>query len=117
MKISGDTPAITDVIVEVSDKDGNSRSDLGFKKYAINSFYMADSESQSIVGYNAETKFLSAVAQLAGKVGEETSPLYIISRATASLHSLKRKTGKSSLRTRDMLLKNTIFLHRISLRK
>jgi hypothetical protein len=75
MKISGDTPAITDVIVEVSDKDGNSRSDLGFKKYAINSFYMADSESQSIVGYNAETKFLSAVAQLAGKVGEETSPI------------------------------------------
>ncbi|MBQ8403875.1 MAG: Gldg family protein [Clostridia bacterium] len=75
MKISGDTPAISDVIVEISDKDGNSRSDLGFKKFAINAFYMADSESGSIIAYNAETKFLSAVAQLAGKVGEETSPV------------------------------------------
>ncbi|MBQ7290924.1 MAG: Gldg family protein [Clostridia bacterium] len=78
MKISGDTPAITDVIVEIAEKgeDGEfvSRSDLGFKKHAINSFYMADSESNSIIGYNAETKFLSAIAQLAGKVGEETSP-------------------------------------------
>ncbi len=75
MKISGDTPVISDVIVEIADKDGNSRSDLGFKKFAINAFFMADSESGNIIAYNAETKILSAVAQLAGKVGEETAPV------------------------------------------
>ncbi len=75
MKISGDTPAISDVIVEIADKDGNSRSDLGFKKFAINAFYMADSESGDIIAYNAETKFLSAVAQLSGKVNEATAPV------------------------------------------
>ena len=75
MKSSSDAPAITDVIFEIADKDGNSLSDLGFKKYTINSFYMATSDTGDIIGYNAETRILSAVAQLAGKVGEDTMPV------------------------------------------
>lgn len=75
MKTSSDSPAITDVIFEIADKDGNSLSDIGYKKYSINSFYMADSESKNIIGYNAETKILSAIAQLAGKVGADTMPV------------------------------------------
>ena len=75
MKTSSDSPAITDVIFEIADAEGNSMSDVGYKKYTINSFYMADSESGNIIGYNAETKILSALAQLAGKVGADTMPV------------------------------------------
>lgn len=75
MKTSADTPAITDVIIEVADKDFNSKSELGYKKFVINAFYAADSESGEIIGYHAETKILSAIAQLAGKVGEDTAPI------------------------------------------
>ena len=75
MKTSSDAPAITDVIFEISDKDGNSLSNVGYKKYSVNSFYMAESKGGSIIGYNAETKILSALAQLAGKVGEDTVPI------------------------------------------
>jgi len=75
MKTSSDSPAITDVIFEIADKDGNSMSEVGFKKYTINSFYMADSESKNVIGYNAETRILSAIAQLAGKVGADTMPV------------------------------------------
>jgi ABC-2 type transport system permease protein len=75
MKTSSDTPSITDVIIEIADKDFNSRSDLGYKKYVAEAFYAIDSESGNVIGYNGETKILSAVAQLAGKIGEETSPV------------------------------------------
>ena len=75
MKTSADAPAISDVIIEVADKDFNSRSELGYKKFVINAFYAADSESGEIIGYHAETRILSAVAQLAGKVGEDTAPI------------------------------------------
>lgn len=75
MKTSSDTPAITDVIIEIADKDFNSRSDLGYKKYVIEAFYASDSESGDIIGYYGETKILSAIAQLAGKVSEETAPV------------------------------------------
>ena len=75
MKTSSDAPAITDVIFEIADKDGNSMSDVGYKKYTINSFYMASSDSGNIIGYQAETKVLSALAQLAGKVGADTMPV------------------------------------------
>jgi hypothetical protein len=75
MKTSSDTPAISDVIIEVADKDFNSKSEIGFKKFVINAFYAADSESGEIIGYHAENKILSAVAQLAGKVGEDTAPI------------------------------------------
>ena len=75
MKTSSDSPAITDVIFEIADEEGNSMSDIGYKKYAINSFYMADSETKSVIGYDAETKILSAIAQLAGKVGADTMPV------------------------------------------
>jgi hypothetical protein len=75
MKTSSDAPAITDVIFEIADKDGNSMSDIGYKKHTINSFYMAASDTGNIMGYNAETKILSAIAQLAGKVGADTMPV------------------------------------------
>ena len=75
MKTSSDSPAITDVIFEIADKDGNALSNIGYKKYTINSFYMADSESKTVIGYDAETKILSAIAQLAGKVGADTMPV------------------------------------------
>ena len=75
MKSSSDAPAITDVIFEIADAEGNSMSNVGYKKHTINSFYMLDTESGSVVGYNAETKILSALAQLAGKVGEDTMPV------------------------------------------
>ena len=75
MKTSSDAPAISDVIFEIADSEGNSMSDVGYKKYAINSFYMVNSETEAVVGYNAETKILSALAQLAGKVGADTMPI------------------------------------------
>ena len=70
-----DAPAITDVIFEIVNEDGKPISNTGFKKYTINSFYMADKDSGNVVGYNAETRILSAIAQLAGKVGADTMPV------------------------------------------
>jgi hypothetical protein len=75
MKSSSDAPVMSDVIFEIADEYGNPIDDTSFKKYTINSFYLADSESGAIVGYNAETKILSAIAQLAGKVGADTIPV------------------------------------------
>lgn len=75
MKTTVDTPAITDVIIEIADKDHNSKSELGYKKYSIQAFYAANSDSTKLIGYNAETTFLSAVAQLTGKVNDETAPV------------------------------------------
>lgn len=74
-KTSTDSYSITDVIIEVADSEHNSRSDLGYKKLAINTFYMEDSDTGEIFAYNAEAKFLSAFAQLSGKVSEETAPI------------------------------------------
>lgn len=78
MKTSSDTPAMSDVIFEIADKNGNPVDETSYKKYTINSFYMVDSESGSVVGYNAETRILSAIAQLAGKVGADTLPVAYI---------------------------------------
>ncbi|MGN1096024.1 MAG: hypothetical protein ACI4QR_06515, partial [Eubacteriales bacterium] len=75
MRTTSDTPGITDVIIEIADKDHNSRSDLGYKKYSIRSFYTIDTDKNEVIGYNAETKILSAIAQLTGKVGEDTAPV------------------------------------------
>ena len=74
-KTSSDTPVMSDVIFEIADKNGNPVDETSYKKYAISSFYMVDSESGSVIGYNAETKILSAIAQLAGKVGADTLPV------------------------------------------
>ncbi len=74
-KTSTDSYSITDVIIEVADKEHNSRSDLGYKKLAVNTFYMEDTDTGDVFAYNAEAKFLSAFAQLAGKIGEETAPV------------------------------------------
>lgn len=63
-KTSSDNYSITDVIIEVADKDHNSKSDLGYKKLAINTFYMVDSDTNEVFAYNAEAKLLSAFAQL-----------------------------------------------------
>lgn len=75
MKTTADSPAITDVIIEIADKDHNSKSELGYKKYSINAFYSLSSDGKSVIGYNAETRFLSAVAQLTGKISEDTAPV------------------------------------------
>lgn len=77
-KTSSDTPAMSDIIFEIADEYGNPMDNTSYKKYTISSFYLADSESGSIVGYNAETKILSAIAQLAGKVGADTLPVAYI---------------------------------------
>jgi hypothetical protein len=74
-KTSSDNYSITDVIIEVADKDHNSKSELGYKKLGINAFYMVDSDTGNIFAYNAEAKILSAFAQLSGKVSEETAPV------------------------------------------
>lgn len=74
-KTSSDNYSITDVIIEVADKDHNSKSELGYKKLGLNSFYMSDSDTGNIFAYNAEAKLLSAFAQLSGKVTEETAPV------------------------------------------
>jgi len=74
-KTSSDNYSITDVIIEVADKDHNSKSDLGYKKLALNTFYMVDTDTNEVFAYNAEAKLLSAFAQLSGKVSEETAPV------------------------------------------
>lgn len=74
-KTSTDNYAITDVIIEVADKDHNSRSEIGYKKISTNAFYMTDSDTGEVFAYNAEAKILSVFAQLTGKVSEETAPI------------------------------------------
>ncbi len=77
MKTGADTPSLTDVIIELAEADGLSRSDIGYKRYTLKSFYATTTSngSETVIGYNAETRFLSAIAQLTGKVSEDTAPV------------------------------------------
>ena len=54
----------TDVVVE---------TDIGFLKYAQNTFFMYDDESGDMLGFNAELKFISAILQL---TASETQVVY-----------------------------------------
>ncbi len=74
-KTSTDNYSITDVIIEVADAEHNSKSELGYKKLGINTFYLTDSDTSSVFAYQAEAKFLSAFAQLSGKISEGTAPV------------------------------------------
>lgn len=62
-----DTPALSDVVLELCDENHNALENVPAKKYAIESFFTADSSSGSYIGYNAEARLLSAVAQLTGQ--------------------------------------------------
>lgn len=62
-----DTPALSDVVIELCDENHNALENVPAKKYAIESFFTADSSSGTYIGYNAEARLLSAVAQLTGQ--------------------------------------------------
>ena len=62
-----DTPQLSDVVIELADENHNAIDNVPAKKYSIDSFFTADSSSGSYIGYNAEARLLSAVAQLTGQ--------------------------------------------------
>jgi len=62
-----DTPALSDVVIELCDENHNAIENVPAKKYAIESFFTADSATGNYIGYNAEARLLSAVAQLTGQ--------------------------------------------------
>ncbi len=68
-----DTPALDDIVFELADENGVALENSPAKKYTARSFFISDSESGNVVGYNAEAKFLSAVALLTGKTEKPTA--------------------------------------------
>ncbi len=68
-----DTPALDDIVFELADENGVALENVPAKKYTARSFYISDSESGDIVGYNAEAKILSAIALLTGKTEKPTA--------------------------------------------
>ncbi len=68
-----DTPALDDIVFELADENGVALENSPAKKYTARSFFISDSESGAIIGYNAEAKFLSAVALLTGKTDKPTA--------------------------------------------
>lgn len=62
-----DTPSLSDVVLELADENHNALENVPAKKYTIDSFFSADSSSGEYIGYNAEARILSAVAQLTGQ--------------------------------------------------
>lgn len=68
-----DTLSMDDVVFELCDENGNALPNIPAKKYTSSSFFMMDTGTNSYIGYNAETKILSAVALLAGKADRPTA--------------------------------------------
>ena len=68
-----DTLSMDDVVFELCDENGNALPNIPAKKYTSKSFFMMDTGTNSYIGYNAETKILSAVALLAGKADRPTA--------------------------------------------
>jgi hypothetical protein len=68
-----ETLALDDVIFELCDENGNALINVPAKKYTSRSFYMINSDTNAYVGYNAETKLLSAVSLLTGKAEKPTA--------------------------------------------
>lgn len=62
-----DSVAMDDVVFELCDENGNALPGVPAKKYTAKSFFMINSNTDEYIGYNAETKILSAFALLAGK--------------------------------------------------
>ena len=62
-----DTLSLDDVVFELCDENGNALPNIPAKKYTAQSFFMVNSSTGEYIGYNAETKILSAVSLLAGK--------------------------------------------------
>ncbi len=68
-----DSIAMDDVVFELCDENGNALPGLPAKKYTARSFFMINSNTNEYIGYNAETKILSAFALLAGKADRPTA--------------------------------------------
>ena len=62
-----DTLSLDDVVFELCDENGTALLNTPAKKYTARSFFMMDTDTNTYIGYNAETKILSAVALLTGK--------------------------------------------------
>lgn len=62
-----DTPALSDVVLELADENHNALDNKPAKKYAIDAFFTTDASTGTYIGYNAEAKLLSAIAQMMGK--------------------------------------------------
>lgn len=68
-----DTLSLDDVVFELCDENGTALMNTPAKKYTARSFFMMDSDTKTYIGYNAETKLLSAVALLTGKAEKPTA--------------------------------------------
>ena len=68
-----DTLALDDVVFELCDENGTALLNVPAKKYTARSFFMINSDTGSYIGYNAETKILSAIALLTGKADKPTA--------------------------------------------
>lgn len=68
-----DTLALDDVVFELCDAEGNALFNTPAKKYKSQQFFMKNSDTGNYIGYNAETKILSAVALLTGKAEKPTA--------------------------------------------
>ena len=68
-----DTLALDDVVFELCDENGTALINMPAKKYTARSFFMMDTDTNTYIGYNAETKLLSAVALLTGKAEKPTA--------------------------------------------
>ena len=68
-----DTLALDDVVFELCDENGNALPNIPAKKYTSRSFFMVNTDTGDYIGYNAETKILSAIAILAGKAERPTA--------------------------------------------
>lgn len=68
-----DSVAMDDVVFELCDENGNALPGVPAKKYTAASFFMINTSTSEYIGYNAETKILSAFALLAGKADRPTA--------------------------------------------
>ena len=68
-----DTLSMDDVVFELCDEKGNALPGIPAKKYTARSFFMINTNTNEYIGYNAETKILSAFALLAGKADRPTA--------------------------------------------
>lgn len=68
-----DSVAMDDIVFELCDENGNALPGIPAKKYSAQSFFMINSNTSTYIGYNAETKILSAFALLAGKAERPTA--------------------------------------------
>lgn len=89
----GDEVKITDVVIELADKEFEPISDATAKKYGINTFFTFD-EKGNLFGYNAESRLLSSFCQLLGKEENQPVAFYLQGHGEPSLESVQSTWGE-----------------------